>query len=74
MVTASYILFMVLKVIYLVKVHTSYQSIVCSLFFQLQLMGRLRPGSMIIWDQGLTMMLLGDGALLCFTVLMAVGQ
>ena len=75
MVTAvlKFFAFMVFVFFHFADVFTSYYSIVCSSFFQLQLMGKLRPDSMIILVQGLTMMHLGDGALLCFTVPMAVG-
>lgn len=46
----------------------------CSSYFQLLWMGKLKPGCMTTLAPELTMMLLGYGALQCFTVLMEVGK
>ena len=46
----------------------------CSSYFLLLLMGKLRPGCMIIWVPELTMMPQVTGVLQCFTVLMEAGM
>lgn len=49
-------------------------SYLCSLYFQLLLMGKSRPGCMTTWAPGSIMMLLGIGAPQCFIVPMEIGN